>query len=110
MRYGLLTLLILISLPAVAQTARPPYSETLATIAAQQKAAATVAPGAPTVMIPWPKGCKLFCEGWMATYGTPPNDINHFVSNKKLSPPYDKQDWAANIDDARKVADARYKK
>ena len=71
---------------------------------------AAVSSTAPTVMIPWPKGCKLFCEGWMATYGTPPNDINHFVSNKKLNPPYDKQDWAANIDDARKVADARYKK
>jgi hypothetical protein len=64
-----------------------------------------IPPGPPTQAVPFPKGCSLFCEGWIFSYGVPPADINHAVYNK----PHGKDDWAATEDEARKLADAKFK-
>ena len=117
MKFLIITLLLLASLPVYAQTPsqeRPHYTlEQLQALQAQQPH-----PIQPPIFTPTagnsgtllPKGCVLFCEGWMFDYGTAPKDFHYFVRDKQAKPPYDKEDWAPTIDTARTIADAKYAK
>lgn len=67
---------------------------------------------------PWPRGCGSIlksCEGWMCHYGngdanatmTNEPSVHYFVYSAQQKAPYDKADWASNIDDARTLSDSR---
>lgn len=110
MKYAAFALFLLASMPALAQSQAQMRGFTGSpTVGAQQPPPVfTSTPG--TNGTAWPKGCVLFCEGWMFDYGVKPNDYHHFVLSKQGKPPHDKEDWAPTIDAARTIADARYAK